>query len=111
MPDEPVTIACPHCHVRMKLKDGSALGKTIKCPKCAEPFVAAAPATVGAVAGAPMKKKRPASETSPPPDEDDDDAPPDEPKKKKKKKKKRKKESSVPLPLILGISAFVFLLV
>jgi hypothetical protein len=29
MPDEPVSVVCPHCSVRMKLKDSAALGKTI----------------------------------------------------------------------------------
>jgi predicted Zn finger-like uncharacterized protein len=109
MPDEPVSVVCPHCSVRMKLKDSSALGKTIKCPKCAKTFVAAAAGAVAATAGAPAKKKR-AAATETPPDGDGDESAPEEPKKKKKKKKK-KKASGAPLPLILGICAFVLLLV
>jgi hypothetical protein len=59
-----------------------------------------------------VKKKRPAPEAGPPPEEDSDDEASEEPKKKKKEKKKKKKSSSgAPLPLILSISAFVFLLV
>jgi hypothetical protein len=118
MPDEPISVACPHCSIRLKLKDPSALGKTIKCPKCAQSFTAqvsapAAAATVGAAA--PTKKKRPPPEAAPPEDEGDDgEEPADEaPRKKKKKgKKKRKKQASgPPMGLIIGISAFVFLLV
>src|SRR5262245_6048941 len=121
MPDEPVSVACPHCSVRLKLKDSSAVGKTIKCPKCAKSFTAevAAPAPAAAVSGngAPAKKKRPPVDEAPPEDEADegeesagDDA--QRKKKKKKGKKKRKKQASgPPLPLILGISAFVLLLV
>src|SRR5262245_7080732 len=40
---EPVSITCPHCGARLKLKDSSKLGKKIACPKCQTPFRAEAP--------------------------------------------------------------------
>jgi len=94
----------------MKLKDASALGKTIKCPKCAKTFVASAQ-PVAAAAGAPTKKKRPPADEGPPDDDADDEEAGEQPKKNKKKKKKKKASSGVPLPLILGIAGFVFLFV
>jgi predicted Zn finger-like uncharacterized protein len=36
----PVEIQCPHCAATLKLKSRDPLGKKVKCPKCAEPFVA-----------------------------------------------------------------------
>jgi len=38
-----VSIACPGCSAKLNLADRSKLGKRIKCPKCAEVFVAEAP--------------------------------------------------------------------
>jgi zinc-ribbon domain len=37
-----VSIECPGCSARLNLADASKLGKKIKCPKCAEVFVAKA---------------------------------------------------------------------
>src|SRR5262249_29671269 len=34
----------PCCSARMKVKNPSVLGRTVKCPKCGESFVAGAPA-------------------------------------------------------------------
>lgn len=36
-----ISISCPSCGAGLKLADASRLGKKIKCPKCAEVFVAA----------------------------------------------------------------------
>ena len=38
-----VSIECPGCFAKLNLPDRSKLGKKIKCPKCAEVFVAEAP--------------------------------------------------------------------
>jgi len=111
MPDEPVSVVCPHCNVKLKLKDSSALGTRIKCPKCQTAFIAAAaPSPAVAAAGAsPASKKRPPADA--PPEDEGDDEEAEQPKKKKKKKKKKKEKSGAPMGLIIGISAFVFLLV
>jgi predicted Zn finger-like uncharacterized protein len=42
--DALVSIACPHCAARMKVKDPQILGRTVKCPKCGQSFAAQAPA-------------------------------------------------------------------
>lgn len=39
---------CPHCQVRMKLKDPALAGKKVRCPKCREPFTVPAPASSAA---------------------------------------------------------------
>lgn len=39
----PLTINCPTCQVKLKVKDESKLGKKIACPKCQTPFVVEAP--------------------------------------------------------------------
>ena len=39
---EPVSVRCPHCKVVLKVKNSSAIGKKVTCPKCHEPFVAKA---------------------------------------------------------------------
>jgi Zn-finger nucleic acid-binding protein len=112
MPDEPVSVVCPQCSVKLKLKDSSALGTRIKCPKCQTAFIAAAtpsPAVAAAAGSAPAGKKRPPADA--PPEDEGDDEESAQPKKKKKKKKKKKQQSGAPMGLIIGISAFVFLLV
>ena len=38
-----VSVECPGCFAKLNLPDRSKLGKKIKCPKCAEVFVAEAP--------------------------------------------------------------------
>jgi len=35
----PITTQCPNCDARLKLKIANAIGKRIRCPKCAKPFV------------------------------------------------------------------------
>lgn len=39
----PLSITCPHCATRLKLKDSSSVGKKVPCPKCKQPFVVEAP--------------------------------------------------------------------
>jgi hypothetical protein len=119
MSEEPISVACEHCGVKLKLKDASAVGKKIKCPKCGQSFTAALVGSAAAPA-APSKKKRPPSAEAPP---DDDDSPPDDedadaegeprPKKKKmkgKKKKKQKESSALPF-LIAGVALTLLLVV
>lgn len=43
MPD-PLKVECPHCSGTLKLKDRSADGKKVRCPKCQEVFKIALPA-------------------------------------------------------------------
>jgi predicted Zn finger-like uncharacterized protein len=40
-------IECPHCSTKLNAKNLAILGKKVKCPKCAEPFVAEAPPPAG----------------------------------------------------------------
>ncbi|MDB5384943.1 MAG: hypothetical protein JWM11_589 [Planctomycetaceae bacterium] len=35
---DPLKVECPHCGGALKLKDRSADGKKVRCPKCQEPF-------------------------------------------------------------------------
>jgi predicted Zn finger-like uncharacterized protein len=39
----PVSIPCPSCKARLKIKKAALVGKTVKCPKCGERFAAEAP--------------------------------------------------------------------
>ncbi|HTI52070.1 MAG TPA: MJ0042-type zinc finger domain-containing protein [Planctomycetaceae bacterium] len=39
----PLSITCPHCATRLKLKDSGSVGKKVPCPKCKQPFVVEAP--------------------------------------------------------------------
>jgi predicted Zn finger-like uncharacterized protein len=128
MTDE-LRVLCPHCVSRIRVATPQILGKTVRCPKCEEPFVAAtdAPIRAGspgqtvrvtrsssqAVApiddeyGAPAKPlgdprnppKRPAETPSPEP----------APVEKKPRKKKRKKSRDVPEPSGLRMFCFGFI--
>jgi predicted Zn finger-like uncharacterized protein len=40
---ETIRIECPNCSTRLNAKNPSIYGKKVRCPKCAEPFVAEAP--------------------------------------------------------------------
>jgi predicted Zn finger-like uncharacterized protein len=42
----PISLSCPHCDARLKIKDESLLGSTVKCPKCRERFIAEEPLEV-----------------------------------------------------------------
>lgn len=39
----PISIACPSCQAKLKIKEKSHLGRSIRCPKCGEKFKAEAP--------------------------------------------------------------------
>src|SRR5579872_344904 len=41
---EAISIECPKCHAKLKLKNRSSVGKRVPCPKCKTPFVVKAPA-------------------------------------------------------------------
>mgnify|MGYP003663015732 CR=1 FL=1 len=130
----PLAITCPHCAASFKVKSTSVIGKKVKCPKCAEPFVIPKPAT--ATAPRPTKKL---SKAKPEEDffEDDADSSADmfedefagwdddlsggpsvkpSPKKKKTPPKKQRAGSSFKLsdyglsPFITGTSVFMILL-
>ena len=94
------SVQCPSCQARLKVKDTSTLGKTIKCPKCHEPFVAKAPATDDKPAPAEEKRRRPKGAKA----GNQTDGQPTTPQKKKKKKKKGKKPAgaSWTLPVLVG---------
>jgi len=42
---EPFAVECPKCHATLKLKNASAVGRKVPCPKCKEPFVIELPDT------------------------------------------------------------------
>ena len=35
---DPISVQCPHCKVKLKLKAAPPAGKKIGCPKCKKPF-------------------------------------------------------------------------
>ena len=41
---DPISVQCPHCKVKLKLKAAPPAGKKIGCPKCKKPFPIKAPA-------------------------------------------------------------------
>ena len=41
---DPLSVQCPHCKVKLKLKAAPAAGKKIGCPKCKKPFAVPVPA-------------------------------------------------------------------
>ncbi len=41
---DPISVQCPHCKVKLKLKAAPPAGKKIGCPKCKKPFPMKAPA-------------------------------------------------------------------
>jgi hypothetical protein len=40
----PISIPCPNCSVKLKIKDAALFGRSLKCPKCGERFTPGAPA-------------------------------------------------------------------
>ena len=40
---DPISVQCPHCKVKLKLKAAPPAGKKIGCPKCKKPFPVKAP--------------------------------------------------------------------
>ena len=47
---EPISVQCPKCKAKLKLKSHSAIGKKVACPKCKRPFVVQAPKERKAIA-------------------------------------------------------------
>src|SRR5258708_11620353 len=41
---ESISVECPQCGAKLKLKNRSSVGKRVPCPKCKTPFVVEAPA-------------------------------------------------------------------
>src|SRR5262245_61963005 len=84
MPTSPIRATCPNCESRLTIKDASAVGKKIKCPKCQTPFVVEAPAEeepeeVGRDA---IQARRPAPKRPTPVEGDEDEPTPRKGKKK-----------------------------
>jgi predicted Zn finger-like uncharacterized protein len=71
----PVNITCPNCKARIKAPD-SALGKTLKCPKCGKPIAVAAPDPPVASVYTPPTVRQRKAEPFTFEDEDDGDARP-----------------------------------
>lgn len=40
---DPISVQCPHCKVKLKLKAAPPAGKKVGCPKCKKPFPVKAP--------------------------------------------------------------------
>lgn len=55
----PLSIKCPHCTASFKVKDKSAFGKKVKCPKCETPFVIPKPVSIKSAST--RKKSKPAT--------------------------------------------------
>jgi predicted Zn finger-like uncharacterized protein len=58
----PVTVACPECATKLRVPD-TAVGKRVKCSKCATTFVAEPPEEDAAVQAAPPEPPAPAEES------------------------------------------------
>ncbi|HVJ82125.1 MAG TPA: MJ0042-type zinc finger domain-containing protein [Planctomycetia bacterium] len=105
MPEEALLVRCDRCGAALRVKDSGVFGKRIKCPKCGEQFLAAAPPPPEAETADEEEAPRTArakAKGRAAPDEGDDDEPDDRPRKKKKKKAKRSAKKGNPLPLIIG---------
>src|SRR5262245_41319427 len=93
-------LACPACHVNLKVADTLPAGKMIRCPKCRQSFPVPddddePPPKLAAV---PRKKAAP-----PPEDEEElEEQPKPRPAYLKKRRKRRKKEANR-TPLIVGL--------
>lgn len=68
---EPIVCVCSNCDARLKLKDSTAVGKKIRCPKCQEPFEVVPVAQARSVSNNPSTKASKTSKPKPPPAEDD----------------------------------------
>ncbi len=113
----PISVACPTCGTKLKAPD-NAVGKKVKCPKCASLVVVPAESdeTASAISNAPAPAPKPkpraeepeeiedipeAGDEPPPDDEPDDDGRDDEAgddeggERKRKKKKKKGRGGSV----------------
>jgi predicted Zn finger-like uncharacterized protein len=108
---DPLKVECPHCGGSLKLKDRSAEGKKVRCPKCQEPFKVELPPEEDPVDDLDNLDNLDDMEAA---DDEDLDDGEDRPKKSKgssskgssskktSKKKKSKSRGSSMLPLIIG---------
>jgi predicted Zn finger-like uncharacterized protein len=126
---EPLIIACPHCASKLKIKNASAIGKKIRCPRCETGFVVQAPRedppsddwdSVGESASDPeddflsglgsltegMEKAPPARRTTPPPvkRKKSAEAADDEEADRPKKRKRRRDSGEVSFPVLVWIA-------
>ena len=91
----PVTVVCPSCSARIKAPD-TAIGKTVKCPKCASTMMIGAPEPAPEVVEIPPTQ---------------DEAPPQEDRGERRRARSRRDEDERPRPrkksnkgLIIGLS-------
>jgi predicted Zn finger-like uncharacterized protein len=108
---DPLKVECPHCGGSLKLKDRSAEGKKVRCPKCQEPFKVELPPEEDPVDDFDNLDNLDDMEAA---DDEDLDDGEDRPRKsrgssskgssskKTSKKKKSKSRGSSMLPLIIG---------
>lgn len=102
-------IQCPACSARMNAPD-TAIGKRIKCPKCAEAFVVDEPdAEEGFEVIEQAAQARPKSRAIVVVDDDDEEE--DETPKKKARKGKKKPAASKPIGLWIGAGVVALLLI
>ncbi len=105
-------IECPACSARMNAPD-TAIGKRIKCPKCAEAFVVEEPeADEGfEVIEEPVRAKPKSRAVVVVDDDDEEDDDEDERPKKKARKGKKKPAASQPIGLWIGAGVVALLLI
>ena len=104
-------IQCPACSARMNAPD-TAIGKRIKCPKCAEAFVVEEPdADEGFEVIEEAVRAKPKSRAVAVVDDDEDDDEEDERPKKKARKGKKKPAASQPIGLWIGAGVVALLLI
>ncbi|MEX1229540.1 MAG: hypothetical protein WEB58_04830 [Planctomycetaceae bacterium] len=112
-----MTVSCPECATKLRLKDRRAVGKRVKCPKCEVPFLVEIPAAgeedpldfLDDFDAAPPSRARSRSDE----ESDDVDDAPSKPKRKtssKKKKKRRKSSADWQQPALIGGGVLLLLL-
>ncbi|MDA0834802.1 MAG: hypothetical protein O2955_12840 [Planctomycetota bacterium] len=112
-----ITVSCPECETKLRLKDRRAVGKRIKCPKCEVPFLVEVPSNaveddpldfLDDFDAAPSSRSRSRND-----DALDDDVPAKSKKKKSssnKKKKRRKSSVDWQQPVMIGGGILLLLL-
>ncbi|HEY2250829.1 MAG TPA: hypothetical protein VGH74_07195, partial [Planctomycetaceae bacterium] len=115
---EAITVFCPSCKASLKLKNRSAVGKRVPCPKCKKPFVVKAPAAEEDDDMSFLNASE--SDAAMPVSEDDEEeaeaaaakAEAMSPRGSGSRKKKGKGKNAPPVnwlkPLLIGLSALVF---
>lgn len=103
-----ISVQCPRCHTRLKLKNRSAIGKRVPCPSCKQPFVVAVPAEQEEDEFSFMNTAEPEPDPFDEPAEsaDSDDEPGDMPPRAPARGRKKKKSAAAPInwqkPLLIG---------